>query len=95
MSPAGWVIGVATAESIDRVASIVKKSPTADTAVSVKVIGDVVEATLARGEVAIGHDRIAGGGDASRNMGGIVVNPSKSERVAYQAGDRVIVLTRG
>ncbi len=46
VSPSGWVIGVATAESIDRIASIVKKPPAADTAVSVKIVGDVVEATL-------------------------------------------------
>lgn len=47
VSPAGWVIGVATTESIDRIASIVKRPPSADTSVSVKVVGDVVEATLA------------------------------------------------
>ena len=46
VSPSGWVIGVATTESIDRIASIVKKSPATDTAVSVKIIGDLVEATL-------------------------------------------------
>jgi hypothetical protein len=46
VSPAGWVLGVASGESIDRIASIVKKPPTADTQVSVKVVGDVVEATL-------------------------------------------------
>jgi len=46
VSPSGWVIGVATAASIDRIASIVKKPPATDTAVSVKIIGDLVEATL-------------------------------------------------
>jgi hypothetical protein len=46
-SRSGWVIGVATAESIDRIASIVKKSPATDTSVSVKIVGDVIEATLA------------------------------------------------
>jgi hypothetical protein len=46
VSPSGWVIGVATGESIDRIASIVKKPPAADTAVSVKIVGDLVEATL-------------------------------------------------
>jgi hypothetical protein len=46
VSPAGWVIGVATGESIDRIASIVKKSPATDTTVSVKIVGDVIEATL-------------------------------------------------
>ncbi len=46
VSPSGWVIGVATAESIDRIASIVKKSPASDTQVSVKVVGTVVEASV-------------------------------------------------
>lgn len=46
VSPSGWVIGVATAESIDRIASIVKKPPASDTAVSVKIVGELVEATL-------------------------------------------------
>lgn len=46
VSPSGWVIGVATAESIDRIASIVKKPPASDTVVAVKIVGDVVEATL-------------------------------------------------
>ncbi|HET9626487.1 MAG TPA: hypothetical protein VFP84_34230, partial [Kofleriaceae bacterium] len=46
VSPAGWVIGVATGDSIDRVASIVKKPPATDTTVAVKVVGDVVEAQL-------------------------------------------------
>ena len=46
VSPAGWVIGVATRESIDRVASVAKKPPAVDTTAAVKIIGDVVEVTL-------------------------------------------------
>jgi hypothetical protein len=46
VSPAGWVIGVTTVESVDRVASIVKKPPASDTTVSVKIVGDLVEATV-------------------------------------------------
>jgi hypothetical protein len=46
VSPSGWVIGVATADSIDRIAAIVKKPPATDTAVAVKIVGDLVEATL-------------------------------------------------
>jgi hypothetical protein len=46
VSPAGWVIGVATAESIDQIAAIVKRPPTSDTAVSVKIVGDLIEAAL-------------------------------------------------
>jgi voltage-gated potassium channel Kch len=55
----------------------------------------VADAARARNEVAIGHHRIGAGQQDSRNMGGIVVNPVKSERIAYAAGDRVIVLTNG
>lgn len=46
LSPGGWVIGVATSESIDRVAQIVKRPPTADASVKVKVSGEVVDVTL-------------------------------------------------
>ncbi len=46
LSPGGWVIGVTTTESIDRIATIVKKAPTADTKATVKVSADVVEVTL-------------------------------------------------
>lgn len=46
LSPSGWVLGVATTESIDRIASIVKKPPASDTTASVKIIGEIVEATL-------------------------------------------------
>jgi hypothetical protein len=46
VSPAGWVIGVTTGDSIDRIASIIKKPPAADTTVSVKIVGELIEATL-------------------------------------------------
>jgi hypothetical protein len=46
VSPAGWVIGVATGESIERIASIVKKPPAADTSAVAKIVDDVIEATL-------------------------------------------------
>lgn len=46
VSPAGWVIGVASAESIDRIASLAKRAPTADTQVQVKVVGEIVEVVL-------------------------------------------------
>ena len=47
VSPSGWVIGVATRESVDRIASIVKKPPAADTTMSVKIVGDLIEASIA------------------------------------------------
>jgi hypothetical protein len=40
------VIGVTTAESIERVAQIAKKPPATDTSSSVKIVGDVVEVAL-------------------------------------------------
>jgi hypothetical protein len=46
MSPAGWVIGVATTDAIDRVAQIAKKPPTGDTSSAVKIIADVIEVAL-------------------------------------------------
>jgi hypothetical protein len=49
LSPGGYVIGVATTESIDRIASIAKKPPVADAQVAVKVAGEVVEVTLSGG----------------------------------------------
>jgi len=47
LSPTGWVIGVVTAESIEKVAQIAKKPPASDTSASVKIVGDIVEVTLA------------------------------------------------
>ncbi|MEQ1902027.1 MAG: hypothetical protein ABL866_14990 [Devosia sp.] len=52
----------------------------------------VTEACRQRGEVAIGHVRKRADGDG--RMGGVVVNPKKSETLSYQAGDRIIVLAR-
>jgi putative component of toxin-antitoxin plasmid stabilization module len=46
VSPGGWVIGVATAESVQKVASIARKAPAADISAQVKVVGDLVELTL-------------------------------------------------
>ena len=46
LSPGGWVIGVATAESVERVSQIVKKAPTAETTVKVKVSGDIIDVAL-------------------------------------------------
>lgn len=46
LSPGGWVIGVTTTESVDRISQIAKKAPTADTTVKVRVAGDVVEVSI-------------------------------------------------
>lgn len=47
LSPGGWVIGVATAESVERISQIAKKAPTAETSAKVRVTGDIVDVTLA------------------------------------------------
>jgi len=46
LSPGGWVIGVTTTESVDRIAKIAKTAPATDTSVKVTVVADVVELTL-------------------------------------------------
>jgi hypothetical protein len=47
---------------------------------------DVTRAAASRGEVAIGHH--------VPDRGGIIVNPTKSERTTYMERDRIIVLAR-
>jgi voltage-gated potassium channel Kch len=54
----------------------------------------ITEACRRRGEVAIGYTRRREGDTYERNMGGVVVNPKKSEAVSYAAGDKLIVLAR-
>jgi hypothetical protein len=49
LSPSGWVIGVATNESIDKVGQIARKAPTADSTAAVKIVGDIVEVSLSGG----------------------------------------------
>lgn len=51
-------------------------------------------AALIRGEVALGYSRANPAGEDPRNMGGVVVNPVKSELVAFGPNDRLIILAR-
>jgi hypothetical protein len=46
LSPAGWVVGVATSESIEQIARIAKTPPASDTATQVKIVGHIVELSL-------------------------------------------------
>lgn len=46
-SPSGWVIGVTTTESVERIAQIARKSPASGATAKVKVVGDIVEVALA------------------------------------------------
>jgi hypothetical protein len=45
-SPSGWVIGVTTSESVERISQIARKPPATDTSAKVKVVGDIVEVAL-------------------------------------------------
>jgi voltage-gated potassium channel Kch len=51
-------------------------------------------AALRRGEVAIGYRRPRQGEADNRNLGGVVVNPRKSELLAFSEADRLIILAR-
>jgi ion channel POLLUX/CASTOR len=54
----------------------------------------VALAALRRGEIAIGH-RCQRNGDADhRNLGGVTVNPNRTDLMAYTADDMVIVLAQ-
>jgi len=46
LSPSGWVIGVTTTESIERIAQIAKKPPATDTFVKMRINADIIELTL-------------------------------------------------
>jgi hypothetical protein len=46
LSPGGWVIGVTTTESIERIAGIARKAPASDTSAKVKIVGNIVEVAL-------------------------------------------------
>ncbi|PZP49018.1 MAG: hypothetical protein DI595_14580, partial [Agrobacterium fabrum] len=49
-------------------------------------------AALRRGEIAIGYRRQREDDTDARKLGGVTVNPLKSEKIAYSARDMVIVL---
>ncbi|HWA20869.1 MAG TPA: hypothetical protein VG735_00575 [Caulobacterales bacterium] len=54
----------------------------------------IVEAARRRGEVAFGYCKRRAGASDKRHMGGVTLNPVKSEAGAYQAGDLIIVLAQ-
>ena len=55
----------------------------------------LTEACRRRGEIAIGYVRQREGQSRdARSMGGVVVNPRKSEAVTFAEGDRLIVTAR-
>lgn len=45
-SPSGWVIGVTTNESIERIAQIARKPPASGTSAKVKIVGGIIELAL-------------------------------------------------
>lgn len=52
----------------------------------------VVLSARSRGEVAIGYRRQRSGENDARNLGGVVINPTKSEKLVYEPQDRIVVL---
>jgi len=46
VSPGGWVIGVTTTHSLQRIAAIARRPPASDTTTRVKIVGDIVEVAL-------------------------------------------------
>ncbi|PJI42849.1 MAG: hypothetical protein CTR54_10240 [Rhizobium sp.] len=54
----------------------------------------VALAALRRGEIAIGYRRQRGDDEDHRNLGGVTVNPSRSEMLTYSPDDMVIVLAQ-
>jgi voltage-gated potassium channel Kch len=52
----------------------------------------VVLSARARGEIAIGYRRKGSGIPDDRKLGGVVLNPAKSEKLVFGAGDRIVVL---
>ncbi|MBL0372760.1 hypothetical protein JJB09_12030 [Rhizobium sp. KVB221] len=51
----------------------------------------VTMAAVKRGEIAIGYRR-KGAGDSGRKLGGVVINPNKSDQFSFSADDRIVVL---
>jgi len=51
-------------------------------------------AALRRGEIAIGYRRQRQTDTDTRNLGGVIVNPLKTEKVEFTAEDRIIVLAQ-
>jgi ion channel POLLUX/CASTOR len=54
----------------------------------------LVESARRRGEVAMGYVARRENASDERNMGGVVVNPKKSDIIAFRPGDRLVVLAR-
>jgi voltage-gated potassium channel Kch len=54
----------------------------------------IAESARLRGEIAIGYRRIRAGDADQRALGGVTVNPLRSEALTYLPEDRIIVLAR-
>ena len=54
----------------------------------------IMESARRRGQVAFGYCRPRADKADDRKMGGVVVNPAKSEKLSYESGDRIIVLAQ-
>ena len=51
----------------------------------------IAESARRRGQVALGYRRVRKGRD---RLGGVVLNPTKSERLTFEPADRLVVLAR-
>jgi hypothetical protein len=54
----------------------------------------VIESARRRGETAFGYCRRREDQQDARNLGGVVLDPNKSEAVAYAPGDFIVTLAR-
>ncbi len=54
----------------------------------------IAESARRRGEVALGYRRNRAQPGSGRSLGGVVLNPPKSEKLDYVTADRVVVLAR-
>ncbi len=79
---------------LDEKGSEIYLRPVSDYIVTGKPVdfATVVLAARARGEVAIGYRRQREGSADERNLGGVVINPTKSEKLVYEEQDRIVVV---
>ena len=82
---------------LDEKGSEIYLRPVSDYVVTGKPVdfAHVVLSARARGEVAIGYRRQRDGDADERNLGGVVINPVKSDKVIFEDQDRIVVVANG
>lgn len=83
-------------ELLDEAGSEIYMRPVGDYVVTDRPVSffTVAEAARRRGQVAFGYCRAGNNRNDPRANGGIVINPRRSDKVVYQPGDRIIVLSQ-